>query len=70
MDKSHFVPLLPKNPCIRMSANSSTPLFMLSDGDDIEYEEDPAVAQAKANLMAAECIQQEKAEQRRLEREE
>ena len=29
----------------------------LIHGDDIEYKEDPAVAQAKANLMAAEHIQ-------------
>ena len=53
-----------------MSTNSSTPLFMLSDGDDVKYEEDPAIAQTKANLVAAERIQREKAEQRRLEREE
>ena len=43
---------------------------MISDGDDVEYEDDPAVAQAKVNLMVVERIQQEKAEQRRLEREE
>ena len=53
-----------------MSADPNTPLFVLSDDDDVEYEDDPAVTQAKANLVAAECIQQEKAEQRRLEREE
>ena len=40
-----------------MSADPNTPLFVLSDGDDVEYEEDPAIAQAKVNLMAAECIQ-------------
>ena len=34
------------------------------------YKDDPAVTQAKVNLMAAECMQQERAEQRRLEREE
>ena len=53
-----------------MSTNSNTPLFMISNGDDVEYEDDPAVTQAKVNLVAAECIQQERAEQRRLEREE
>ena len=53
-----------------MSTNPNTPLFILSDDDDIEYKDNPAVTQAKANLAAAECIQQEKAEQRRLEREE
>ena len=53
-----------------MSADPNTPLFMLSDDDDDEYEDDPAVTQVKANLAAAERIQQEKAEQRRLEREE
>ena len=53
-----------------MSANPNTPLFMITDGDDIEYKDDPAIAQAKANLAAAEWIQQERAKQRRLEREE
>ena len=53
-----------------MSANPNTPLFKISNGDEIEYEDNPAVAQVKANLMAAEQIQQERAEQRRLEREE
>ena len=53
-----------------MSANPNTPLFVLSDDNDNEYEDDPAVAQVKVNLAAAECIQQERAEQRRLEREE
>ena len=53
-----------------MSTDSNTPLFVLSNGDDVEYDEDPAIAQAKANLAAAERIQREKAEQRRLEREE
>ena len=43
---------------------------MLSDGDDIEYKEDPAIAQVKTNLAVAEHIQREKAKQRRLEREE
>ena len=40
-----------------MSADPNTPLFVLSDGDNVEYEEDPTVAQAKANLAAAERIQ-------------
>ena len=52
-----------------MSTDPATPLFVVSDGDDVEYEDDPTVTQAKANLAAVECIQQEKAEQRRLERE-
>ena len=59
-----------KTRTLSMSADPNTPLFILSDDDDVEYEDDPAVTQAKANLVAAECIQQEKAEQRRLEREE
>ena len=53
-----------------MSADPNTPLFMLSDDDDDEYEDDPAITQAKVNLAAAERIQQERAEQKRLEREE
>ena len=53
-----------------MSADPNTPLFMISDEDDVEYNDNPAVAQVKANLAAAEWIQQERAEQRRLEREE
>ena len=53
-----------------MSTNQNTPLFALSDDDDVEYEDDPAVTQAKANLVAVERIQQERAEQKRLEREE
>ena len=53
-----------------MSANPTTPLFVITDGDDIEYKDDPAVIQARANLAVLECVQQEKAEQRRLEREE
>ena len=51
-----------------MSANPNTPLFEISDRDDIKYEDNPAVTQAKANLVAVECMQQERAEQRRLER--
>ena len=43
---------------------------MLSDDNNVEYKDDPAVTQAKANLAVVERIQQEKAEQRRLEREE
>ena len=53
-----------------MSADHNMPLFEISDGDNIEYEDNPAVAQGKVNLAAAEQIQQERAEQRRLEREE
>ena len=53
-----------------MSADQHTPLFEISDGDDLEYADDPAVMQEKENLAMAERIQQEKAEQRRLEREE
>ena len=53
-----------------MSADPNTPLFEISDGDDVLYEDDPTVTQAKVNLMVAECMQQERAEQRRLEREE
>ena len=53
-----------------MSANPNTPLFVLSNDDDNEYEDDPAVTQVKANLAVAERIQQERVEQRRLEREE
>ena len=34
------------------------------------YKDDPAIIQARANLAAVECIQQERAEQKRLEREE
>ena len=53
-----------------MSADPNTPLFIISDEGDVEYEDDPAITQVKVNLAAAECIQQEKVEQRRLEREE
>ena len=53
-----------------MSANPNTPLFEISDGDNIVYEDNPAIIQVRANLVAAEHIQQEKTEQRRLEREE
>ena len=74
MDKSHLHPYSKKTQVQTrtppMSANPNTPLFVLSDDDDDEYEDDPAVTQAKANLAAAEHIQQERAEQKRLEREE
>ena len=53
-----------------MSANPNTPLFKISNGDDVTYKDDPAVIQARENLMAVEHVQQEKAEQKRLEREE
>ena len=53
-----------------MSAYHDTPLFKISDGDNTMYEDDPAVIQARANLIAVECVQQERAEQKRLEREE
>ena len=53
-----------------MSTDHNTPLFEISDGDNATYEDDPAVIQARANLVAAEHVQQEKAEQKRLEREE
>ena len=62
--------LSPKKYAITMPADLEPPLFKISDGDKIKYEDDPAIAQAKANLAAVEQIQQERAEQRRLEREE
>ena len=69
-----LAPLLPKTQvqtCTPpMSADPITPLFVLSDDDDVEYKDDPAVTQAKVNLAVAERIQQERAEQKRLEREE
>ena len=34
------------------------------------YKDDPAIIQARANLVAVERVQQERAEQKRLEREE
>ena len=49
--------LFPKNQHTCMSADPNTPLFVLSNGDNVEYKEDPTVAQAKANLAAAERIQ-------------
>ena len=53
-----------------MSADQNIPLFEISDRDNMSYEDDPAITQAKANLVAAERVQQERAKQRRLEREE
>ena len=53
-----------------MSTDSIIPLFEISDNDDLSYEDDPVITQAKANLAAAERVQQERGEQRRLEREE
>ena len=53
-----------------MSADHNTLLFEISNRDDATYEDNPAVIQARANLMAAERVQQEKAEQKQLEREE
>ena len=53
-----------------MSADPNAPLFVISDEDDVEYNDDPAVAQVKVNLAVAEQIQQERAKQRRLKREE
>ena len=53
-----------------MSIDPNTPLFVISDRDDVKYEDDPAMTQAKANLVVMERMQQERAEQRRLEREE
>ena len=53
-----------------MPADLEPPLFGICNGDEIEYEDNPAIAQAKANLVAAEQIQQKRAKQRRLEREE
>ena len=43
---------------------------MISNGDNIEYEDDPAITQVKVNLAVVEHIQQEKPKQRRLESEE
>ena len=71
---SHTCTLLKSNTQVNsstaMSADPATPLFVISDGDNVKYKDDPAVTQAKANLAAAEHVQQERAEQRRLEREE
>ena len=52
-----------------MSADRITPLFKLNDEDNITYEDDPTVIQVRANLVAAEQVQQEKVKQRRLKRE-
>ena len=59
-----------KNNTPLMSADHNTPLFEISNGDDMTYEDDPAIIQARANLVVVEHVQQEKAEQKRLEREE
>ena len=70
VDKSHLhlsYQILSQKNFTAMSADPNTPLFKISDGDDILYEDDPAMAQA--NLVAAERVQQERAKQR-LEREE
>ena len=53
-----------------ISTDPNTPLFMISNGDNIEYEDDPAITQVKVNLAVVEHIQQEKPKQRRLESEE
>ena len=53
-----------------MSTDHNMPLFKISNGDKIEYKDDSAIAQVKVNLAVAERIQQERAKQRRLEREE
>ena len=53
-----------------MSTDPNTPLFDISDVDDIVYKDNPAMTQARENLMVVEHVQQERAEQRRLEREE
>ena len=52
-----------------MSADRNMPLFNLNDKDEVTYEDDPAILQARANLAVAEWVQQEKVEWRRLERE-
>ena len=69
-----LAPPTPKNlsqtRTLPMSADHNTPLFKISDGDDATYKDDPAIIQARANLMVVERVQQEKAEQKRLEREE
>ena len=73
----HFMPPQPQKknlspkytPHCTMSADGNTPLFELDDEDDVTYEDDPTRLQARANLMAAERVQQEKVKQRRLERE-
>ena len=51
-----------------MSTRDHDPLFILDDDNDIEVEEDPAVIQARENLVVSERLQQEHTEQRRLER--
>ena len=67
---SHFSKLLSQTRTPFMSADHDTPLFEISDGDDTMYKDDPAIIQVRANLVVVECVQQERAEQKRLEREE
>ena len=50
-----------------MSANEPEALFILDD-EDKDFEEDPTMRQVRANLVTAERVQQQRAEQRRLER--
>ena len=50
-----------------MSANEPEALFILDD-EDKDFEEDPTMRQVRANLVTAERVQQQQAEQRRLER--
>ena len=52
-----------------MSTDRNMPLFKLNDKDNITYEDDPTIMQARANLMGVEWVQQEKAKQRMLDRE-
>ena len=47
-----------------MSANGHTPLFALDNEDKLIHEEDPTVILARKNLITAEQVQQEHAEQR------
>ena len=53
-----------------MSADPNTPLFEISNGDNATYKDNPTIIQVRENLAVAEHVQQEKAEQLRLEREE
>ena len=56
MDKSHFALPPQSQHTPLMSADPNTPLFEISDGEDVKYEDNPAVAQVKANLTVAEQI--------------
>ena len=40
-----------------MSTDLNTPLFEISDGDNVEYEDDPAMTQVKVSLVVAEYVQ-------------